>query len=86
MVIQCPDCKKIKKFGCWIEPSSEITKELESGQITILNEKCKSCELACFACKRLIKLENKFIFWDGILVIVLFCIVLMCVLYFCYEL
>ncbi|MGR3310905.1 MAG: hypothetical protein ACUZ77_09030 [Candidatus Brocadiales bacterium] len=47
MVIRCPVCKKIKKFGKWIEIPKSL--EAEVKEVPVLFVTCEDCKKETFA-------------------------------------
>ncbi len=79
MIIQCPACGKIRKFGKWIELPRVLAERMKTENYPVMNETCDNCK----TCNRLKLLETKFdTFKLGDKILAIFLIVIVVVLCF----
>lgn len=45
MIIWCPECGRIRKFGKWIEMSERLREQIKN--IPVLDKECNECERDC---------------------------------------
>ncbi len=42
-VFQCPHCKRIHRFGNWIEPPQDLRYAINSGVVETISRQCDYC-------------------------------------------